>query len=160
MAQTVGFSRALKMPHRGIFARRDAKRRARAVRIPPCNPCIVRRKNKIQHPAGCCLWRRRWDSNPRDIAVKLISSVVGYSVFGLFFRNLPESAGKQFLCTSQKIFSKSVQINAVTCGFEPNLALLQAVKKVENFGSFGPVLAHFEDVGENFGENEKGRFSA
>lgn len=42
----------------------------------PCNPCIVRRKNKRQHPAGCCLWRRRWDSNPRDIAVKLISSQV------------------------------------------------------------------------------------
>lgn len=89
-----------------------------------------------------------------------ISSVVCYSVFGSFFRNLPEPAGRQFRCTSQKILSKSVQINAVTCGFEPNLALLQAMKKVENSGSFGPVSAHFEDVGENFGENEKARFSA
>ena len=81
MAQTVGFSRALKMPHRGIFARRDAKRRARAVRIPPCNPCIVCRKNNKQHPVRCCSWRRRWDSNPRDIAVKLISSQSRYDRF-------------------------------------------------------------------------------
>ena len=81
MAQTVGFSRALKMPHRGIFARRDAKRRARAVRIPPCNPCIVCRKNKRQRPAECCLWRRRWDSNPRGIAAKLISSQSRYDRF-------------------------------------------------------------------------------
>ena len=81
MAQTVGFSRALKMPHRGIFARRDAKRRARAVRIPPCNPCIVCCKNKKQHPARCCLWRRRWDSNPRGIAAKLISSQSRYDRF-------------------------------------------------------------------------------
>ena len=77
----VEFSRALKMPHRGIFARRDAKRRARAVRIPPCNPCIVCCKNKKQRPAGCCFWRRRWDSNPRDIAVKLISSQSRYDRF-------------------------------------------------------------------------------
>ena len=81
MAQMVGVSRALKMPHRGIFARRDAKRRARAVRIPPCNPCIVCCKNKKQHPAGCYSWRRRWDSNPRDIAVKLISSQSRYDRF-------------------------------------------------------------------------------
>ena len=76
MAQTVGFSRALATVRRTVAARRDAKRRARAVRIPPCSPCIVCRKNKKQHPAGCCLWRRRWDSNPRDIAVKLISSLL------------------------------------------------------------------------------------
>ena len=81
MTQTVGFSRALKMPHRGIFARRDAKRRAQAVRIPPCNPCIVCCKNKKQRPAGCCSWRRRWDANPRDIAVKLISSQSRYDHF-------------------------------------------------------------------------------
>ena len=74
MAQTVGFSRALATVRRTVAARRDAKRRARAVRIPPCSPCKVCCKNKKQHPAGCCLWRRRWDSNPRDIAVKLISS--------------------------------------------------------------------------------------
>ena len=76
MAQTRGFSRALKMPHRGIFARRDAKRRTRAVRIPPCSPCIVCRKNKKQRPARCCFWRRRWDSNPRGIAAKSISSLL------------------------------------------------------------------------------------
>ena len=81
MAQTRGFSRALKMPHWGIFPRRDAKRRARAVRIPPCNPCIVCGKNKEQHPAGCCSWRRRWDSNPRGIAAKLISSQSRYDRF-------------------------------------------------------------------------------
>ena len=81
MAQVRGFSRALKMPHRGIFPRRDAKRRARAVRIPPCNPCIACRKNKKQHPVRCCFWRRRWDSNPRDIAVKLISSQSRYDRF-------------------------------------------------------------------------------
>ena len=63
MAQTVGFSRALATVRRTVAARRDAKRRARAVRIPPCSPCIVCRKNKKQRPAGCCLWRRRWDSN-------------------------------------------------------------------------------------------------
>ena len=81
MAQMVGVSRALKMPHWGIFARRDAKRRARAVRISPCSPCIVCRKNKKQRPAGCCLWRRRWDSNPRGIAAKLISSQSRYDLF-------------------------------------------------------------------------------
>ena len=74
MAQTVGVSRALETPHWGVSARRDAKRRARAVRIPPCSPCKVCCKNKKQHPARCCLWRRRWDSNPRGIAAKLISS--------------------------------------------------------------------------------------
>ena len=74
MAQTVGFSRALATVRRTVAARRDVKRRARAVRIPPCSPCIVCCKNKKQHPAGCCPWRRRWDSNPRDIAVKLILS--------------------------------------------------------------------------------------
>ena len=76
MAQAVGFSRALATVRRTVAARRDAKRRARAVRIPPCSSCIVCRKNKKQHPARCCSWRRRWDSNPRDIAVKLISSLV------------------------------------------------------------------------------------
>ena len=81
MAQTVGFSRTLKMPHRGIFARRDAKRRAQAVRIPPCSPCKVCCKNKKQRPAGCCFWRRRWDSNPRGIAAKLISSQSRYDRF-------------------------------------------------------------------------------
>ena len=81
MAQTVGFSRALATVRRTVAARRDAKRRARAVRIPPCNPCIVCRKNKKQHPAGCCLWRRRWDSNPRGIAAKLISSQSRYDRF-------------------------------------------------------------------------------
>ena len=50
MAQMVGVSRTLKMPHRGIFARRDAKRRARAVRIPPCNPSKVFCKNKKAAP--------------------------------------------------------------------------------------------------------------
>ena len=65
-----------------IWRRRwDAKRRARAVRIPPCSPCIVCRKNKKQRPAGCCSWRRRWDSNPRGIAAKLISSQSRYDRF-------------------------------------------------------------------------------
>ena len=29
--------------------------------------------------AGCCFWRRRWDSNPRGIAAKLISSFIAYT---------------------------------------------------------------------------------
>ena len=61
LAQTRGFSRALATVRRTVAARRDAKRRARAVRIPPCSPCIVCCKNKKQHPAGCCLWRRWWE---------------------------------------------------------------------------------------------------
>ena len=81
MAQAVRSSRALATVRRTVAARRDAKRRARAVRIPPCNPCIVCCKNKKQRPAGCCFWRRRWDSNPRDIAVKLISSQSRYDRF-------------------------------------------------------------------------------
>ena len=81
MTQTVGFSRALATVRRTVAARRDAKRRARAVRIPPCSPCIVCRKNKKQRPVGCCLWRRRWDSNPRGIAAKLISSQSRYDRF-------------------------------------------------------------------------------
>ena len=56
MTQAVGFSRALKMPHRGIFARRDAKRRARAVRIPPCNPLqSLLQKQKSSAPQGAAL---------------------------------------------------------------------------------------------------------
>ena len=66
-----GSSRALATAYRIVAARRDAKRRARAVRIPPCKACY---KNRKQHPARCCFWRRWWESNPRDIAVKLISS--------------------------------------------------------------------------------------
>ena len=81
MAQAVGFSRALATVRRTVAARRDAERRARAVRIPPCSPCIVCRKNKKQRPAGCCSWRRRWDSNPRGIAAKLISSQSRYDRF-------------------------------------------------------------------------------
>lgn len=76
-----GSSRALATAYRIVAARRDAKRRTRAVRISPCNPCIVCRKNKKQRPAGCCLWRRRWDSNPRGIAAKLISSQSRYDRF-------------------------------------------------------------------------------
>ena len=81
LAQVRGFSRALATVRRTVAARRDAKRRARAVRIPPCNPCIVCRKNKKQHPVRCCFWRRRWDSNPRGIAAKLISSQSRYDRF-------------------------------------------------------------------------------
>ena len=44
MAQTVGFSRALATVRRTVAARRDAKRRTRAVQIPPCSPYIVCRK--------------------------------------------------------------------------------------------------------------------
>ena len=92
MAQTVGFSRALATVRRTVAARRDAKRRARAVRIPPCNPCIVCYKNKKQHPARHCSWRRRWDSNPRDIAVKLISSQSRYPDFEGKRRKLTDNA--------------------------------------------------------------------
>lgn len=92
MAQTVGFSRALATVRRTVAARRDAKRRARAVRIPPCSPCIVCCKNKKQHPARYCSWRRRWDSNPRDIAVKLISSQSRYPDFEGKQRKLTDNA--------------------------------------------------------------------
>ena len=68
-----GSSRALATAYRILAARRGAKRRAGAVRIPPCKACY---KNRKQHPARCCFWRRWWESNPRDIAVKLISSQV------------------------------------------------------------------------------------
>ena len=91
MAQAVGFSRALAAVRRTVAARRDAKRRARAVRIPPCSPCIVCRKNKKQHPAGCCLWRRRWDSNPRDIAVKLISSATPSTSWVMLLIVIPQN---------------------------------------------------------------------
>ena len=50
MAQTVGFSRALATVRRTVAAQRDAKRRARAVRIPPCNPSKVFCKNKKAAP--------------------------------------------------------------------------------------------------------------
>ena len=92
MAQTVGFSRALATVRRTVAARRDAKRRARAVRIPPCSPCKVCCKNKKQHPARCCSWRRRWDSNPRGIAAKLISSQSRYPDFEGKRRKLTDNA--------------------------------------------------------------------
>ena len=76
MAQAVGFSRALAAVRRTVAARRDAKRRARAVRIPPCSPCIVCRKNKkaCNRRDYRLLWRRVRDSNPRDLSVYSISS--------------------------------------------------------------------------------------
>ena len=73
-----GSSRALATAYRILAARRGAKRRAGAVRIPPCKACY---KNRKQHPARCCFWRRWWESNPRDIAVKLISSQSRYDHF-------------------------------------------------------------------------------
>ena len=87
----MGFSRALAAVRRTVAARRDAKRRARAVRIPPCSPCIVCRKNKKQRPARCCLWRRRWDSNPRDIAVKLISSATPSTSWVMLLIVIPQN---------------------------------------------------------------------
>ena len=74
-----GSSRALATAYRILAARRGAKRRAGAVRIPPCKACY---KNRKQHPARCCFWRRWWESNPRDIAVKLISSYLKASPYG------------------------------------------------------------------------------
>ena len=47
-------SRALKKPRRGFFARRDVRRRARAVRIPPRIRRKVVRKIKAQPLGRCC----------------------------------------------------------------------------------------------------------
>ena len=42
---------------------------------------ILRIKEGLSHVQQPHTWRRRWDSNPRDIAVKLISSQSRYDRF-------------------------------------------------------------------------------
>lgn len=39
-------------------------------------------------------WRRRWDSNPRDIAVKLISSFLVYIATDGIYRKKAEVVGR------------------------------------------------------------------
>ena len=127
------------MPHRGIFARRDAKRRTRAVRIPPCSPCIVCRKNKKQHPAGCCLWRRRWDSNPRGIAAKLISSFLVYIATDGICRKKAEVVGRWFDRPTTKNVEKEVLFNVRTSQFEPVSKCRIFGKNERKTGIFGTL---------------------
>ena len=56
--------------------------------------CIVCYKNKKQHPARYCSWRRRWDSNPRGIAAKLISSFLVYIATDGIYRKKAEVVGR------------------------------------------------------------------
>ena len=135
----MGFSRALATVRRTVAARRDAKRRARAVRIPPCSPCIVCRKNKKQHPAGCCLWRRRWDSSPRDIAVKLISSFLVYIATDGICRKKAEVVGRWFDRPTTKNVEKEVLFNVRTSQFEPVSKCRILGKNERKTGIFGTL---------------------
>ena len=135
----MGFSRALKMPHRGIFARRDAKRRAQAVRILPCNPCIVCRKNKKQRPTRCCFWRRRWDSNPRGIAAKLISSFLVYIATDGICRKKAEVVGRWFDRPTTKNVEKEALFNVRTSQFEPISKCRFFGKNERKTGIFGTL---------------------
>ena len=42
---------------------------------------LQKAKNKGHRKDGLCFWRRRWDSNPRNITVQLISSQPRYDHF-------------------------------------------------------------------------------
>ena len=67
--------------------------------------CGENKTKKEQHPAGCCSWRRRWDSNPRGIAAKLISSQSRYDRFDT-------SAYFVFIAPPRKAFGKMRDFDA------------------------------------------------
>ena len=151
MAQTVGFSRALATVRRTVAARRDAKRRARAVRIPPCSPCIVCRKNKKQHPAGCCLWRRRWDSNPRGIAAKLISSFLVYIATDGIYRKKRKLSEDDSTDLRRKMLKKKSFLTSERRNSNPfrNAEFLGKMREKQAF------LARWRDVGEKNRREQK-----
>ena len=49
--------------------------------IAASNPAVFNNKKRQPPHGGCLFWRRRWDSNPRNIAVQLISSQPRYDRF-------------------------------------------------------------------------------
>ena len=151
MAQTVGFSRALTTVRRTVAARRDAKRRARAVRIPPCNPCIVCRKNKKQHPARCCFWRRRWDSNPRGIAAKLISSFLVYIATDGIYRKKRKLSEDDSTDLRRKMLKKKSFLTSERRNSNPfrNAEFLGKMREKQAF------LARWRDVGEKNRREQK-----
>ena len=151
MAQTVGFSRALATVRRTVAARRDAKRRARAVRIPPCNPCIVCRKNKRQRPARCCLWRRRWDSNPRGIAAKLISSFLVYIATDGIYRKKRKLSEDDSTDLRRKMLKKKSFLTSERRNSNPfrNAEFLGKMREKQAF------LARWRDVGEKNRREQK-----
>ena len=106
---------------------------------PTLQPCIVCRKNKKQHPAGCCLWRRRWDSNPRDIAVKLISSFLVYIATDGIYRKKAEVVGRWFDRPTTKNVEKEVLFNVGTSQFEPVSKCRFFGKNERKTGIFGTL---------------------
>ena len=88
MAQAVGFSRALAAVRRTVAARRDAKRRARAVRIPPCNPSKVFCKNKKAAPRKVLLLAQTVGFEPtwHCCQIDFESSTSRYSSYISLFR--------------------------------------------------------------------------
>ena len=147
----MGFSRALATVRRTVAARRDAKRRARAVRIPPCNPCIVCRKNKRQHPAGCCFWRRRWDSNPRGIAAKLISSFLVYIATDGIYRKKRKLSEDDSTDLRRKMLKKKSFLTSERRNSNPfrNAEFLGKMREKQAF------LARWRDVGEKNRREQK-----
>ena len=65
-----------------IMFRRNASLK-KLVRPPSSNPTVSNTHQKTKHPMKGCFvfWRRRWDSNPRAVAGKLISSQPRYDRF-------------------------------------------------------------------------------
>ena len=151
MTQAVGFSRALATVRRTVAARRDAKRRARAVRIPPCSPCIVCRKNKKQHPAGRCFWRRRWDSNPRGIAAKLISSFLVYIATDGIYRKKRKLSEDDSTDLRRKMLKKKSFLTSERRNSNPfrNAEFLGKMREKQAF------LARWRDVGEKNRREQK-----
>ena len=151
MTQAVGFSRALATVRRTVAARRDAKRRARAVRIPPCSPYIVCRKNKKQRPAGCCLWRRRWDSNPRGIAAKLISSFLVYIATDGIYRKKRKLSEDDSTDLRRKMLKKKSFLTSERRNSNPfrNADFSGKMREKQAF------LARWRDVGEKNRREQK-----
>ena len=105
-------------------------------------------------------WRRVRDSNPRFLLGTQHFECCRLFRLWVILQEFDGICRKIISLQFADFYFKSVQINELSNGFEPNLVLSQSMKKVENSGSFSPILVHFEDVGENFGENEKAQLSA
>ena len=147
----MGFSRALATVRRTVAARRDAKRRARAVRIPPCSPCIVCCKNKKQRPVGCCFWRRRWDSNPRGIAAKLISSFLVYIATDGIYRKKRKLSEDDSTDLRRKMLKKKSFLTSERRNSNPfrNADFSGKMREKQAF------LARWRDVGEKNRREQK-----
>ena len=61
------------------------------------------------------LWRSGWDSNPRDVSIKLISSVLLRTHFSGFWSKMPHFKGKCSCPQKCAFFSASAASDSSKC---------------------------------------------